>query len=172
MRYLVLTSRGFTLIELLITTVIIAVLAGITIPFFQDFSDTQQLSRGLEQVKTDLRTVQNRAVSAVDRISGSTEYYWWGLDLDYGGDSGKYALLESDNETDPNSGTILEKRVKKLPGGLSFDSDVTIWFRMISGEVCTVTSCPLTSDVTVRVCKGGGNCRELTVSPSGAIDYR
>ena len=177
---------GFTLIELLITTSIMALLVAVAVPSFQTFTRNQALRRGVEQVKTDLRTVQNRAVSGIDRKKpgGDEYYYWWGIDFKYNDDPQKYAFVQSDNKEDhPGEAIEEEKRVKKLPGDLTFGSNgsngsnVTIWFKMITGSVCTDSVCPLPVDplvdasVEVKVCLGGsgGSCQGVTVSRGGEI---
>lgn len=168
-------SPSFTLIELLITTSIVALLAAAAIPSFQTFTRNQTLRRGVEQVRTDLRTAQNRAVSGIDRKkSGDGDYFWWGIDFIYEGDASEYAFVQSDGEDNPSSASPEVKRVKKLPSNLVFDSDIcdtTVWFEMITGGVCSDSpQCPLPvgSPVEVKVCLVG-NCQSVRVFPGGEI---
>lgn len=73
--------KGFTLLELLIVVAIIGLLTGVAIPAFSAFTRRQALTQAAKNLKTDLRAVQNRAVSGVEGqrwgvhlVQGTTNY--------------------------------------------------------------------------------------------------
>ena len=157
-------TTGFTLVELLIATTIVALLTAITIPAFLRFSARQELSQGVAGVKTDLRTVQNRAVSAIDRKVGGTDFYWWGIEFTAG--EGDYDFVKSSNLNNPDDGVTVV-RTKSLPGsGLETVDSGTVWFKMVTGEVANA------GDIVIRRVGGAcpGDCLTVTVSVGGRIE--
>lgn len=76
-------SRGFTIIELLISMSIIAIIAGGIIPTFSSYIRNQNLKQAQEQLKSDLRTVQNRALTGSlsnQTVSSDDDYIqYWGV---------------------------------------------------------------------------------------------
>lgn len=58
-----LPRAGFTLLELLIVISIITVISAAAIPGFSGYVRTQNLKQSMEQVKSDLRTAQIRALA-------------------------------------------------------------------------------------------------------------
>jgi len=163
-------ATGFTLIELLIAITIVALLTAVTVPAFLRFSARQELSQGVADVKTDLRTVQNRAISGIDRQVGGVDYYWWGIK--FTAESGDYSFVKSSALDDPDS-AVVSVREKSLSGaGLEIVADKTIWFKMITGEVFG------SGAVVVRRVESGcvsqaedpDNCRDVTVSAGGRVE--
>ncbi|OGC38519.1 hypothetical protein A3K42_00825 [candidate division WWE3 bacterium RBG_13_37_7] len=72
-------NKAFTLIELLISVSVIMILTGISIPSFTSYIRDQELKQALEQIKSDLRTIQNNALAgagASETIGGDTPEYW------------------------------------------------------------------------------------------------
>lgn len=69
-------SSGFTLIELMIVLALVALVAGLLIPGFTSYIKNQAKHQALEQVKSDLRTIQNRALTGV---SASDSVNYWGV---------------------------------------------------------------------------------------------
>lgn len=74
-------SQGFTLIELLITIVIISILSVGIVPSFTGYIRNQNLRQAQEQLKSDLRSVQNKALtgSLSDQIVGGARMRFWGI---------------------------------------------------------------------------------------------
>ena len=56
-------SNGFTLVEIIVVVSIIAIISGGIVPSFFRYIDNQNLKQAKEQLKSDLRTVQNRALT-------------------------------------------------------------------------------------------------------------
>lgn len=68
--------QGFTLIELLVVVSLIAILTGFLVPGFNTYSENQSRTQAQEQVKSDLRSVQNNALSGV---GSDGTYTHWGI---------------------------------------------------------------------------------------------
>jgi prepilin-type N-terminal cleavage/methylation domain-containing protein len=56
-------SNGFTLVEIIVVVSIIAIISGGIVPSFFRYIDNQNLKQAKEQLKSDLRTIQNRALT-------------------------------------------------------------------------------------------------------------
>ncbi|EKE00451.1 MAG: hypothetical protein ACD_22C00018G0001, partial [uncultured bacterium] len=70
------TVGAFTLIELMIVVGIIAILTSIMIPSFNFYIANQNLKQAQEQIKNDLRTVQNKALTGALSADASAPLYW------------------------------------------------------------------------------------------------
>lgn len=70
-------NKGFTLIELLLVVSLIAVLSTFLLPGFSNYIDLQNIRQGQESLKSDLRTVQNKALTGVGSSNSLVQY--WGL---------------------------------------------------------------------------------------------
>lgn len=80
------TENAFTLIELLIVVSLITIITGAILPSFNSYIDTQNVKQAQEQVKDELRTVQNKALNgenaSIELINGQVEY--WGMEFNQG----------------------------------------------------------------------------------------
>ena len=85
-------SAGFTLIELLVVMSIVVIITAGIIPSFSGYIKDQNLKQAQEQLKSDLRTIQNRALTGalsdekVGMAPGQPVLYW-----------GVFFLAPSDN---------------------------------------------------------------------------
>lgn len=98
-------SKGFTLIELLVVMSVVAIIGGGIIPSFSKYTKDQNLKQAQEQLKSDLRTVQNRALtgamSNVEKPAG-TRIRYWGVRLVSGSSAVDY-FISSDTPCPPFS---------------------------------------------------------------------
>ena len=73
------TENGFTLIELLISISIIVIVTGALVPSFSNYIRTQNLRQAQEQLRSDLRSIQNKALTGTlssETFSGNPIKYW------------------------------------------------------------------------------------------------
>ncbi len=68
-------QKGFTLIELLITLAVMGILTAAALASFSEILNEQKRTQAAAQVKNDLRSAQNRALSGIDQEN----YSGWGL---------------------------------------------------------------------------------------------
>ncbi len=169
---------GFTLIELLVAVAIIAVITAISIPYFHDFTANQTMNRAVEQVRNDLRTAQNRAVSSTDRnLIDSDKYGWWGVKFLADADSYNVVMIESSSAVDPTADQVEQsRREKTIPGELYILNDVanniSFWFKMVNGEIYTDAG-KLTSTESIEICtdpENGATCEIVNIHPGGRIE--
>lgn len=88
---------GFTLIELLVVISIIAIITGAIVPNFNTYIKNQNLRQSGDQIKTDLRSIQNRALTGVgyDIYKG-----YWGVKFDTGISTTRYYYFTVDKTAD------------------------------------------------------------------------
>lgn len=76
-------QKAFTLIELLIVVSLITIITGAILPSFNSYIDTQNVKQAQEQVKDELRTVQNKALNgenaSITLTDGQVQY--WGMEF-------------------------------------------------------------------------------------------
>lgn len=74
-------KSGFTLIELLLVITIISIITVGVIPEFSTYIRNQNLKQGQEQIKSDLRSTQNKALtgSLTDQLIGGFPMKFWGM---------------------------------------------------------------------------------------------
>lgn len=72
-------NKGFTLVELMIVVGILAIVSGIMIPSFSTYTRNQTLKQAQENLKSDLRSAQNKALTGTGSdtlINGNPVLYW------------------------------------------------------------------------------------------------
>ncbi|NMB91600.1 prepilin-type N-terminal cleavage/methylation domain-containing protein [candidate division WWE3 bacterium] len=74
-------NSAFTLIELLLVVTIISIISVGVIPAFTSYIRNQNLKQAQEQIKSDLRSTQNKALtgSLSDQFIGSALMKFWGI---------------------------------------------------------------------------------------------
>ncbi|AHB40386.1 MAG: hypothetical protein ACD_25C00092G0002 [uncultured bacterium] len=116
-------SKGFTLVELMIVVGILAVVSGIMIPSFSGYTRNQTLKQAQENLKSDLRSAQNRALTGTGAdtlINGNPALYWAVLYSDVAGSNGTYSFyLTASNSCTVNA--TLQQTVT-LSSGISIVS--------------------------------------------------
>lgn len=163
--------RAFTLIELLIVVSILAILSAFLIPGFSNYLDTQNIKQAQEQVKSDLRTAQNRALNGVG--SAPTVNYW-GI-RNGGANSSRYYFFTSgqaDLTTCNAVGTGLETSMK-LPGGAVIKNDAfCVFFSFDNGDAVFVGNGISGSEfqITLGYSDSTGNeCFKVILNSGGLI---
>ena len=123
-------KKGFTLIELMIVIVIVAILAAIAIPSYQNFVRQAQRSDGTTALM-DIRMAQERHrannvqyAATVGELTGIGAL----------SPEGRYDLAIDDNPA-PNATSFRATAEKRADGGLSDPACSTLWLRYNAGEV-------------------------------------
>ncbi len=70
-------GKGFTLIELIIVIAIMAAFMALVLPRFFNFNKSQDLQNEAESLKLALRTIQNNALSGVNKCTNARSSSWF-----------------------------------------------------------------------------------------------
>lgn len=161
------SAQGFTLLELLIVVSIIAVMSGAILPAFSQYIDNQGSRQAQEQVKSDLRTTQNRALtgSAADQFIGTDPVLFWGLA--FTNDSPTYSyFISTGNATDDCSEEV--KGSYTLPENFVFKHGGCVFFSMEDGDYNGI-SIGSSNRVIVGLSGSNTNCKSVVLNPAGLI---
>jgi prepilin-type N-terminal cleavage/methylation domain-containing protein len=144
--------QAFTLIELMIVISIIVVMTAALLPSFTGYLKSQTLLQAREQLKSDMRNTQNKALndaSGDQTISGNTIQYW-GMRISsataytyfYSVNNNASACTGASNHVDQGSNT--------LPTNVTFSSGVVngcLFFSLADGSISSVL---VTSPITLH----------------------
>jgi prepilin-type N-terminal cleavage/methylation domain-containing protein len=138
---------GFTLLELMIVVTIIGIISAGVIPAFSGYIKNQNLKQAQEQLKSDMRTIQNKALSGAlsDQLLSGLYVKYWGMKFINGTNSYDYFVSTTTTcPTPPYAAGVYQ-------GKGSFESSLTIqntsncvFFDMSNGDI----SSPLISSNT------------------------
>lgn len=131
-------DQGFTLIELLLVVSLIAVLSSFLIPGFSNYIDTQNIRQSQELLKSDLRTVQNKALTGVSASVAGVSY--WGLKIT-SQDAANYSYFKSPTaDAAACDSATLEETSDSLPGDVVVReaSGACIFFSLRNGDATVV----------------------------------
>jgi len=160
-------SAGFTLIELLIVVSMITVLSGLMIPGFTNYLNNQNIRQAQERLKSDLRTIQNKALTGVGLRTG-VEY--WGLKINSDNADHYYYFTSSNDDAGACNAAPITERSEKLPGAVVITNGTSatcVFFSFNSGDATVVNAG--TGGRTIKVGYAGGNCSGVTINPFGLI---
>ena len=169
--------RGFTLIELLIVVTIMVLVTGAVIPSFAGYIRNQNLKQAQEQVKSDLRTAQNKALTGAlsDQTVNSNPVAYWGVRFhpQTATDYNAYDLYVSDTNTGcPNSfvaGQLQE--TLEISNELNFKSNSyqCVYFSLSNGATNSLNF--PSSRVLLGYTTGSdpGDCRKVVFNGNGLI---
>lgn len=127
-------NRGFTLVEILLVVSIIAVLSAFLIPGFSNYTESQSIKQGIEIVKSDLRTAQNKALTGVNSYSASADY--WGIKI-YSDAAENYRFFYSTQNSSCDDADITTANLsQKLPGDVAVlgESGTCVFFSRKNGD--------------------------------------
>jgi len=142
-------NKGFSFVELLVVVSLITLISGAVLPGFNSYIKSQNLKQAAEQVASDLRTVQNKALGGV--LSSDPSVVYWGASSSSGSPFVSFNTFsgsgsaQSNNEKSPN-----------LPGDLLIRNNFLILFDMFKGNGYTLSGSPLS---VTRCNATGSNCR-------------
>lgn len=131
--------NAFTLIELLVVVSIITIITGALIPSFSKYIKNQELVQSAEQVKSDLRTVQNNALAgaSVDEkieIDGNSLLpVYWGVKFTSGENFYTYFISTTDSNCDVEKTN--KGKSNTFKAGITLTSDTScIFFTFANGD--------------------------------------
>lgn len=131
-----LPKHAFTMIELLVVVSIMTILTGAMIPSFTTYIRDQNIKQALEQVKSDLRTIQNNALT--DSLPSGiplTSPLYWGVFFDADTPNYYYFVSSQNNSCDPGDVDINQDRKFTLPKAVVPVSDYCLFFDFANGNV-------------------------------------
>lgn len=96
---LLMRNKAFTLIELMISVTIITIVSAGIIPAFSKYIRNQNLRQAQEQLKSDLRSIQNKALTGAlsDQIVGAENMKYWGVKFE--NNSSEYQIFIASVDT-------------------------------------------------------------------------
>lgn len=164
-------QKGFTLIELMVVVVILTILSGVAIPSFATYNKNQSLKQAQENLKSDLRSIQNKALTGTGSdtvISGVVVRYWA---VSYTAGASQYSVyLTSDANCDTTTGTTLQQTFS-LPANITFDSATTSRCLLISfldGSIIPSSGSDTYYNIDLKY-SGVTATKRITVNKSGLI---
>lgn len=169
-------SFGFTLVELLIVITIIVIITGALIPSFTGYIKNQNLKQTQEQLKSDIRSIQNKALTGAlsdEFINGTDPVNFWAIKFTTGSNDYDYFVSTDDTSSDcpdsipadqyQNSDDIPSDMEIKSGSGKS-----CMFFNILNGDVTTTGfSSPLIFGYTGS--GTSGNCRRVIFKTTGLI---
>lgn len=133
-------NAGFTLLELMITVSIIGILSAGMIPAFSKYIRNQNLKQAQEQLKSDLRSTQNKALTGALSDQG---YSYWGMMFTKGSNIYNYFVAYDTTSCPPPSGPPpgTSQGSSKFTTGLNIQSDTgCIFFSFANGDISGIAS--------------------------------
>jgi len=166
-------KNAFTLVELLISVSIILILSGVLIPSFSGYLNNQNILQGAEQLKSDLRTLQNKALTRVGAEIGAK---YWGLKIASDNANNYYFFYSTGNsQTECNSGSTSTAGVK-LPGdviirnGPGSESSFCVFFNIVNGDVNMVKQAGTSSNrISLGYLSSTNNCKGVEINSAGMM---
>ena len=173
---------GFTLVELLIVVSLIVILTSFLIPSFSSYSESQNVIQAQEQIKSDLRSVQNNALASVGANNNYTHWVMFLNDNDtrysYFRATGTHYNANCLNSTEERTYSPVLPRNTYIRNGpicvfFSFENgDITFnnSGNPSLGEVCD-DSDPTNCTITIGSA-GDENCISIEFNSAGLIKAR
>lgn len=175
-------NSAFTLIELLLVVSIIAIITGSIVPAFSTYMRDQEVAQAVEQVKNDLRSVQNRALTGAmseSTVSGE-KVHFWGVRFDSGSETYDYFISLGDDTCPPPAGEIENQGEYRLSDGMVVRSatfadpadPACVFFSFLNGDITEINISgsgfpgPIVVGETTAVTP---NCRRIMIYGSGLI---
>lgn len=168
-------SKGFTLLELLVSVSIIGIIAGGIIPSFSSYIKNQNLQQAQEQFKSELRTIQNKALTGAlsdNQIPpGSGNYIqYWGVSFpsDHGS---SVNIFVSTTNTACTGATIVSQGSFSISNNiLYYNVPKCIFFNIKNGDITTLVPSNVTSvNLNFQNKKDGDPGKNVYFNASGLI---
>lgn len=164
--------KAFTLIELLLVVSIIIIITGAILPGFSTYIQEQSVTQSREQVKTDLRTLQNRSLTgqnALDLVGTNTYPSYWGVRFIAESNTYIFFISQSNGACPPTTNIIQKGTSRPLPGDAVIKTSRCLFFNMTNGNM---NPYPVTGTVEVIVGRANVNtkCKRIQITTEGLID--
>jgi prepilin-type N-terminal cleavage/methylation domain-containing protein len=134
-------SKGFTLIELLVVISIISIIGGGIIPSFSKYVKDQNLKQAQEQLKSDLRTIQNKALTgamsnAEIPVGSGNRVKYWGVYLSSGSETVNYYITTETSTCPPTADGTYQGNFK-IPNTVVYrgSSSGCLFFDIKNGDI-------------------------------------
>ena len=156
-------QSGFTLIEILVVLTIGMLLVGFGFMSLKGFSDSRNLDGDTEALVAMLKSAQEKSLSQEAGVYWAVYIYNNSVGRDY------FSLFTVSDIDNPvyNPANVVEVRPLKPNNDLVFpvgDTGVVVVFKKLTGE-------PKVAQTIEIQGASGGQKNQLTVSPTGKIDY-
>jgi len=160
-------QKGFTLVELLLVVSLIAVLSSFLIPGFSNYISTQNIRQAQEHIKSDLRTVQNKALTGVSSSDPTVSY--WGLKVP-SQDATNYTFFKSStNDASACDAAVADETSDPLPGDVLIRdaAGACVFFSLRNGDATLVNLGG--SDIIPVGYAGEPPCSGVQINSAGMI---
>lgn len=163
-------QKGFTLVELLLVVSLIAVMSSFLIPGFSNYINTQNIRQAQESIKSDLRTVQNKALTGVSSSDPLVSY--WGLKV-LSQNASTYVFFKSNTNDagacDAVDAAVADETSDNLPGDVVvIDANgACVFFSLRNGDA-TIANLG-GSDILPVGYAGEAPCSGVQINSAGMI---
>lgn len=170
-------AQGFTLVELLIVISILVIVTGAAIPSFAGYIKNQGIKQAQEQLKSDLRNIQNKALTGAlsDQTIGTSPVAYWGVRFSPGSGSGatRYEYFIAATNTSCPSGALPSSQLQgysDLASGIIVRASAytCVYFSIANGSI---SSSPSVTQLIVGYSgsTASGDCRRVHFNSNGLI---
>lgn len=167
--------KGFTLVELMIVISVIAAISGFVIPSFSNYIHNQNLRQARDKLVTDIRSIQNRALTGVNYgedqrfwgikfIQGDSVYYYFTVDTSFDTNSdGSFSTGELAIACNGVNTGAAEKSKPFLNDVIIISDETCMYFSFHDGGVPFVDA-PISLGYF-----GEADCMEVSVNLAGMV---
>ncbi len=166
------SQHGFTMLELLVVITILVLTTAATIPSFAGYIRNQGLKQAIENVRSDIRNVQNKALTGTssDMLIGGVPIRYWAVKFSPNSTTYEYFVATSTASCPASIPVAQTKGATSLAETISVKtaSSFCLFFDMANGDIISV---PSASQVIVGYTSSSasGDCRRLMFNPNGLI---
>ncbi len=179
------SKSGFTLIELMISVGILTLLSAAMIPSFNSYLNNQNVTQGVEQIKSDIRNVQNKALTGAgfDKVANTTH---WGIK--FSNDTQQYEWKVFSFASAITSANCSSSWASPKETSQNLNSDVRIYgvsstskcifFNFTNGDATfvngsnVITNCSNSTICSINVKRSSdtsAQCKNLTITAPGLV---